>query len=98
MEPGSLVDGRFEIDRLVGSGGMGPVYRGHDRASAEAVAVKVLNRGHTGPSARFTREAEVLAELHHPGIVRYVAHGNTASSESYLVMEWLEGEDLGERL
>ena len=47
---------------------------------------------------RFAREAQVLAELNHPAIVRYVAHGETAQGQPYLVMEWLEGEDLSQRL
>ena len=49
-------------------------------------------------AARFQREANVLATLRHPGIVRYVAHGRAESGEPYLAMEWLEGEDLAERL
>src|SRR5262249_14650889 len=52
----------------------------------------------TPDTARFAREASVLAELSHPGIVRYVAHGVTPAEELYLVMEWLEGEDLLSRL
>jgi eukaryotic-like serine/threonine-protein kinase len=48
----------------------------------------VLLEGHA--TARFAREAEGLSELHHPGIVRHVAHGETARGELFLVMEWLE--------
>src|SRR5262245_8636440 len=47
---------------------------------------------------RFLREARVLAELRHPGIVRYIAHGQAATGELYLAMEWLDGEDLLSRL
>lgn len=49
-------------------------------------------------AARFAREAAVLAELSHPGIVRYVAHGLTPAHEHYIVMEWLDGETLHDRL
>jgi eukaryotic-like serine/threonine-protein kinase len=98
MRPGEVIDGRFELDRLVGSGGMGEVYRALDRASGEPVAIKVLFDEPNAVAARFMREAEVLAELHHPGIVRYVAHGGTATDQPYLAMEWLDGEDLGRRL
>ena len=48
-------------------------------------------------TARFAREAEVLSELHHPGIVRYVAHGRTEPGRPFLAMEWLDGEDLAAR-
>src|SRR5262249_20006747 len=47
---------------------------------------------------RFEREATILADLRHPGIVRYVAHGASRSGERYIAMEWLEGEDLAARL
>jgi ATP/maltotriose-dependent transcriptional regulator MalT len=89
--------GRFRIERLVGTGGMGAVYRALDTLSGEAVALKVLlDRG--AEAERFAREAEVLAGLRHPAIVRYAAHGTTDSGEPYLAMEWLEGEDLAARL
>src|SRR5581483_5572961 len=95
MEKGDVVGDRFVIERAAGSGGMGTVYRAHDRVSGTPVAIKVVAPGKE--SARFEREAEALAHLVHPGIVRYVAHGETDSG-AYLAMEWLEGEDLGQRL
>lgn len=77
---------------------MADVHRGIDRTTGEAVAVKVL-RGEMGESvARFQREAALLAQLDHPAIVSYRAHGLTPAGEYYLVMEWLEGEDLYTRL
>ncbi|MCY0995476.1 protein kinase [Nannocystis sp. ILAH1] len=97
---GTLFANRFEIDRLAGSGGMGVVYRARDRASGEHVALKLLQIGVGGPddAARFTREARLLAELRHPGIVGYVDHGQTPEGQRFLAMEWLEGEDLSGRL
>jgi tetratricopeptide (TPR) repeat protein len=77
---------------------MGEVFRARDRASGEAVAVKILLESRSGEDRRFAREAAVLSELRHPGIVRYVAHGATDTGEPYLAMEWLEGEDLACRL
>src|SRR5262249_31396024 len=47
---------------------------------------------------KFLEEAEILASLRHPHIVSYVAHGRAPGGDAYLVMEWLEGEDLGRRL
>ena len=77
---------------------MGEVFKAADRERGVPVAVKVLLGGRPQDVARFDREARVLADLSHPGIVRYVAHGMTGSNESYLAMEWLEGETLLERL
>lgn len=97
VESGALVAGRFVIDRLAGEGGMGAVYRARDTVTGESVALKLLQGG-THDAARFDEEARVLCELHHPGIVRYVAHGVTVDGQRYLAMEWLEGEDLAKRL
>src|SRR5690348_1326327 len=98
MRPGVVIAERFEIKQRVGAGGMGEVYRAIDRASGQAVAIKLLLHEETSSPARFMREAEVLAEFSHPGIVRHVAHGVLASGAPYLAMEWLEGEDLACRL
>ncbi|WP_394821384.1 protein kinase domain-containing protein [Pendulispora albinea] len=89
---------RFDIEREGGVGGMGIVYRAFDRVTAQTVALKVLRK--TGPTAlkRFAVEADALENLHHPGIVRYVAHGVSDDGEPYLAMEWVEGESLGARL
>jgi eukaryotic-like serine/threonine-protein kinase len=98
MELGALLGDRFELEQQIGSGGMGVVFRARDRASGETVAVKVISEGGEHRTERFEREIEVLAELTHPGVVRHVAHGVMASGAPFLVMEWLEGEDLKHRL
>jgi hypothetical protein len=99
MEPGDVVEGRFTIERFVRSGAMGAVYRAGDGLTGAPVALKVV-LGAMDPEGevRFEREAQTLAELDHPGIVRYVAHGNPAPGPRYLAMEWIEGEDLEARL
>ena len=97
MRSGELVAERFEIAAEAGSGGMSIVYRARDKHTGGLVALKVL-QGAEPLAARFARESRVLAELSHPGIVRYVAHGTTAAGQRYLAMEWLDGEDLAERL
>src|SRR6185503_397080 len=89
---------RFEIARMAGSGGMGQVYQARDRRSGEVVALKVLFGSPEQGAERFAREAETLAALRHPGIVRYIAHGTTGAGLPYLAMEWLEGLTLAERL
>jgi eukaryotic-like serine/threonine-protein kinase len=94
VDPGSVIAGRFLLERQAAAGGMGTVYRAVDRLEAKAVAVKCLQSREAFDVERFEREAHILAELNHPSIVRYVAHGVTSGGEHYLAMEWLEGEDL----
>ncbi|MDI1451834.1 serine/threonine-protein kinase [Polyangium sp. 6x1] len=98
MQAGDIIDDRFVIERIAGSGGMGSVFRAHDRLSSGPVAIKVLHDREPRDLARFDMEARVLAELDHPGIVRYVTHGVSGAGEPFLAMEWLAGEDLGTRL
>lgn len=99
-----LLGKRFAVERWVGSGAMGAVYRALDERSGETVALKVL-----APEAtdlrRFDREVRALAELEHPAIVRYVAHGRledagrfAEAGQPFLAMEWLEGPNLRQRL
>ncbi|HTS80335.1 MAG TPA: protein kinase [Myxococcaceae bacterium] len=95
VQEGDILDGRFELGRVAATGGMGVVFRGLDRQTGALVAVKTL-KGTEG-AERFRREVQVLSGLHHPGIVSFLGHGQ-ARDELYLVMEWLEGEDLGSRL
>jgi eukaryotic-like serine/threonine-protein kinase len=97
MEPGRMLDARFELESLVGSGGMAEVYRARELVSGKRVAVKVLRASQNDRPARFRREGVVLARLQHPHIVRYVAHGQGPDG-SWLAMEWLEGESLDARL
>ena len=96
VRPGDTLGGRYVVDRLVGGGGMGAVYRASDQVDGRIVAVKVLER--RVHAERFEREATILASLSHPGIVRYIAHGATPRGSPYLVMEWLDGEELGHRM
>ncbi|WP_437668833.1 protein kinase domain-containing protein [Sorangium sp. So ce131] len=99
MQAGDVLGGRFEIVSRVAAGGMGAVYRALDRLSDEDVAVKVLLQDHGATDdERLSREAVVLADLSHPGVVRHVAHGRTPAGAPWLAMEWLEGEDLEQRL
>src|SRR5215207_7746971 len=99
MDAGTLVGGRFLIARRTGQGGLSNVFLARDQAHDGAlVALKVLRHYGAEDVARFRREADLLASLAHPGIVRHVAHGTTDEGTPYLAMEWLEGEDLAARL
>ncbi len=97
MRVGDVVAGRFELVATAGTGGMGVVYRARDLVAGEPVAVKTLRDPGEYEAARFSREAAVLVELAHPGIVRYVSHGRHGH-EPYLAMEWIDGTTLHERL
>src|SRR5258706_6508068 len=96
-----LVGGRYELEALLGKGGMGEVWRARHVTLGSHVAIKLLY----GPSAesdatrkRFVTEARVAAQLK----TRYAVHvfdcGVTSEGQPYLVMELLEGETLGHRL
>ena len=98
LRGGTLVANRFEVLERAGEGGMGTVYRALDTANGALVALKVLTAGGASEMARFERESAILADLWHPSIVRYVAHGTTQDGRPFLAMEWLEGEDLSQRL
>jgi tetratricopeptide (TPR) repeat protein len=93
---GSIVAGRFKIEKKAGSGGMGTVYRAHDVVDGSKVALKILASEEVRDAERFAQEAAILATLSHPAIVRYVAHGVTGE-QHFLAMEWLDGENLDVR-
>jgi eukaryotic-like serine/threonine-protein kinase len=97
VEVGAVIGERFLLESRAGAGGMATVYRARDRLTGDLVALKVLERRDELNAERFEREARVLAELAHPALVRYIAHG-THADVRYLVMEWLEGCDLAVRL
>ncbi|HEY1960158.1 MAG TPA: protein kinase [Polyangiaceae bacterium] len=96
-EPGAIVASRFAIEDLAGEGGMGSVYRAHDRDRGERVALKIFH-GKSSPKTSSGTEARTLLELAHPAIVRCVAFGTTEEGQDFLATEWLEGETLRQRL
>jgi len=100
LPSGSLFVERFQVTGLAGSGGMGTVYRAYDLQTEKHVALKIMQSlpHYPGQPSRFASEAQVLSELRHPAIVAYVTHGVAPTGERYLAMEWLDGEDLGQRL
>ena len=98
MRAGDLIADRFELLVIAGSGGMASVWRAHDRLENRSIALKLMLRTGGEEAQRFAREARVMRQLSHPGIVRYVADGATPTGEPWLAMEWLEGEDLAATL
>ncbi|MBI4956218.1 MAG: protein kinase [Myxococcales bacterium] len=94
IQPGD----RFVIEARVGGGASGDIYKGVDVTTGETVALKLLRQ--TAPESertRFLREVAVVADLRHPNIVNYIAHGTWPDGRLFLAMEWLDGEDLSKR-
>ena len=91
--------GPYEIESLLGAGGMGEVYRARDLRLDRTVAIKVLSAQADSPAARerFEREARAVSSLNHPNICALYDVGNQ-DGLSYLVMEYLAGETLFARL
>ena len=94
---GRVIDERYEVDGILGKGGMGVVLRAHHKFTGAAVAIKVL-RPELAQDAelqrRFLGEARASNTIGHPGIIHIFDAGRDASGELYLAMELLEGESL----
>ncbi len=91
--------GRYEIGRLLGRGGMGAVYQATDHVLAREVALKVLalDAESDALSRRLTREARILAQLEHPGIVAVHDAGVLADGRPFYVMRLVRGSWVDER-
>lgn len=102
LAPGVIVADTYEIERQLGVGGMGEVWLAkHRRLAGKQVAVKVLRLAGEVPAealARFRHEAEIAARLEHPNIVQVLDFNALPSGEPFLVMEYLKGHSLAERL
>jgi serine/threonine-protein kinase len=98
---GTVLKDTYQITRLIGQGGMGAVYEAMHTALKKRVAIKVMDRNlaaNTEALARFKREIEVTARLAHPNIIQVSDFGAVPTGEPFLVMEYLDGEDLERRL
>ncbi len=92
---------QFRIDEVVGSGGMGTVYRARQVTVGRDVAVKVLRAELAQDEeavARFEREARVATALDHPNVVRVLLSGRLDDGRVYIIMELLEGRSLSDEL
>jgi serine/threonine protein kinase len=98
LERGTLLNKRYRIIEILGQGGMGSVYRAIDENLGVDVAVKE-NLFTTEEYARqFRREATLLASLRHPHLPRVTDHFEIENRGQYLIMDYIEGEDLRERM
>ncbi|HEV2115577.1 MAG TPA: serine/threonine-protein kinase, partial [Terriglobales bacterium] len=99
LSPGKKL-GPYQIVAPIGAGGMGEVYRARDTRLERTVAIKILpTHLAESPEARqrFDREARAISSLNHPNICTLYDVGHQDGSD-FLVMEYLEGETLAERL
>jgi serine/threonine-protein kinase len=97
---GELIAERYELEELVGSGGMSSVYRAHDRLLERSVALKILHEQYTrdeGYVERFRREARSVAQLTHPNIVTVIDRGEQ-DGRQFIVFEYVDGMNLKELL
>jgi serine/threonine-protein kinase len=95
---GELIAGRYELEELVGSGGMSSVYRAHDRLLERSVALKILHEQFTRDDdyvERFRREARAVAQLTHPNIVTVIDRGEQ-DGRQFIVFEYVDGLNLKE--
>jgi serine/threonine-protein kinase len=93
---GDVLAGRYEIRDFIGRGGMGAVYRAHDRVLAEDVAVKVVRPGLLSTAdaqARFLSEIKLARRVSHPGVCRIHEFGDDAG-QRFLTMELVDGRTL----
>jgi serine/threonine-protein kinase len=101
LQPGEIIDGKYRIIRLVGEGGMGAVYEGENTRIKRTVAIKVLHSAvaeKVDVVQRFEREAQAAGRIGSEHIVEVLDLGNLPSQERFMVMEFLEGEDLTARI
>ncbi|HUQ02629.1 MAG TPA: serine/threonine-protein kinase [Kofleriaceae bacterium] len=94
---GTVIDGRYQLEKLIGRGAMADVYRAHDSHERTAVAVKILRgqqaRDHEAV-ARFEREFEVQGQIRHRNVAALYGGGTTDTAEPYIVVELLRGHSL----
>jgi tRNA A-37 threonylcarbamoyl transferase component Bud32 len=93
---GEVFSDRYEVEELVGTGGMSSVFRAHDRLLDRKVALKVLHQQYSEDEEyieRFRREARAVAALSHPNIVTVIDRGEHAGRQ-FIVFEYIDGENL----
>ncbi|MEM8664723.1 MAG: protein kinase, partial [Pseudomonadota bacterium] len=97
---GTRISGIFEIEKQIGAGGMGMVYRAHNIETGDAVAIKIVRAelaGNEQVIALFRKEAAVLHKLFHDAIVRYYIFGSDqAIGRQYLATEFVDGTPLSD--
>src|SRR5919106_3620235 len=97
---GTLIGERFRLEERIGAGGMSSVYRAFDPTLERSVAIKLMHRDISSDPdqlERFRREARAVASLNHPHVVTVIDFGED-DDHPYIVFEYVEGENLKDRL
>jgi serine/threonine-protein kinase len=100
-KPGDIIADRYRVVAPIGRGAMGTVYRAEHTQISKVMAIKLLHRElqeNSENEARFHREAESASRLNHPNTVHVFDFGRTKSGSLYLVMEYVDGDDLAKVL
>ena len=101
LSTGEIIDGKYRVIRLIGEGGMGAVYEAENVRIHRKVAIKVLHAGvaETAEAVqRFEREAQAAGRIGSEHIVEVLDLGNLASGDRYMVMEFMDGDSLSDRI
>ncbi len=101
LQAGQIIEGKYRIVRVLGQGGMGAVYEGENVRIARRVAIKVLHASVANKAdivQRFEREAQAAGRIGSEHIVEVLDLGSLPSGERFMVMEFLDGEPLGDRI
>ncbi len=97
LDVGTVIDGKYRVERTIGAGGMGMVFLARHLQLRERVAIKVLKpdrTGRPGLTERLLREARAAASIRNRHVVRVLDVGTLPDAQPFIVMEYLEGEDL----
>ena len=98
---GTLLSGRYRLDARIGAGGQSTVFRAFDTVLERQVAIKTMHRdiaADTEQLERFRREARAVAQLNHPHVVGVIDAGEDGQGGAFIVLEYVEGETLKERI
>jgi eukaryotic-like serine/threonine-protein kinase len=98
LQVGQVLHNRYRIVKLIGQGGFGAVYRAWDTSLNQACAVKENLDTSTEAQRQFQREANMMASLRHPNLPRVTDHFFVPNQGQYLVMDFIEGENLEQKL
>lgn len=101
LTTGDVIDGKYRIVRLIGEGGMGSVYEGENIRIHRTVAIKVLHAGvaeNQDAVQRFEREAQAAGRIGSEHIVEVLDLGNLPDGDRFMVMEFLDGDTLSQRI